>query len=62
MASLTKLGVELFNSMDKINSELFSFTYGAIVMELLKDYNDDISIVNQELYKMGQNIGERLID
>jgi trafficking protein particle complex subunit 3 len=33
-------------------------TYGALVMQLLKDY-EDIAEVNRQLEQMGYNIGER---
>jgi len=46
---------------EKINSELFTLTYGAIVCQLLKDI-DSIEEVNNQLFKMGKNIGLRLID
>lgn len=45
----------------KVNGELFSLTYGALVAKLLKDYEDDEE-VNKQLEKMGYNIGVRLIE
>ncbi|XP_062591109.1 trafficking protein particle complex subunit 3-like [Saccostrea cucullata] len=45
----------------KVNGELFSLTYGALVAQLLKDYEDDDE-VNKQLEKMGYNIGVRLIE
>merc|ERR1712100_312804 len=45
----------------KISSELFTLTYGAIVMQLIADY-DTVEEVNVQLDKMGYNIGVRLID
>ncbi|XP_022293481.1 trafficking protein particle complex subunit 3-like [Crassostrea virginica] len=45
----------------KVNGELFSLTYGALVAQLLKDYEDDEE-VNKQLEKMGYNIGVRLIE
>lgn len=45
----------------KVNGELFSLTYGALVAQLLKDYEDDEE-VNRQLEKMGYNIGVRLIE
>ena len=47
--------------MPKVNSELFSLTYGSMVMQLIKDY-EDVTVVNQQLEKMGHNIGCRIID
>jgi len=56
-----KNGENIYNSMEKINSELLAMTYGAMVTQLIKDYKD-ISIVNTELEKLGYNIGVRLVD
>mmetsp|Transcript_43548 Transcript_43548/g.85259 ORF Transcript_43548/g.85259 Transcript_43548/m.85259 type:complete len:187 (+) Transcript_43548:32-592(+) len=58
---LARQGEDLFNQMDKVNSELVALTYGAIVTQLLKDYKD-VDTVNTELEKMGYNIGVRLIE
>ncbi|CAO1623011.1 unnamed protein product [Parajaminaea phylloscopi] len=46
---------------DKVSSELFTMTYGALVIQLIKDYQD-YSEVNKQLDKMGYNIGTRLIE
>ncbi|XP_038655077.1 trafficking protein particle complex subunit 3 isoform X1 [Scyliorhinus canicula] len=43
------------------NSELFTLTYGALVTQLCKDYENDED-VNKQLDKMGYNIGVRLIE
>ncbi|XP_032828488.1 trafficking protein particle complex subunit 3 [Petromyzon marinus] len=45
----------------KISSELFSLTYGALVTQLCKDYENDED-VNKQLDKMGYNIGVRIIE
>lgn len=45
----------------KVNSELFTLTYGALVSQLLKDY-DNVEDVNKQLDRMGYNIGIRLIE
>lgn len=45
----------------KVNGELFTLTYGALVAQLLRDYEDDEE-VNKQLEKMGYNIGVRLIE
>jgi len=57
----TRTGETVFSQMEKINSELLTMTYGALVMQLLKD-NKDVKLVNAALDKMGYNIGVRLID
>ncbi|KAK7604548.1 hypothetical protein V9T40_005734 [Parthenolecanium corni] len=45
----------------KVNAELFTLTYGALVTRLLKDY-ENIDDVNKQLERMGYNIGVRLIE
>ncbi|KAJ3416154.1 transport protein particle 22 kDa subunit [Chytridiales sp. JEL 0842] len=55
-------GDELWKTkIDKINAELFILTYGSLVAQLVKDY-EDYSEVNKQLDKMGYNIGGRLIE
>ncbi|EKX45972.1 trafficking protein particle complex subunit 3 [Guillardia theta CCMP2712] len=54
-------GEQAFQKMDKINAELFTLTYGSMVQQLLKDYEDP-NEVNIQLDKMGFGIGQRLID
>ncbi|XP_039252702.1 trafficking protein particle complex subunit 3-like [Styela clava] len=45
----------------KIVGELFTLTYGALVTQLIKDYERDDE-VNKQLDKIGYNIGIRLIE
>ncbi|KAI9204392.1 trafficking protein-like protein particle complex subunit 3 [Polychytrium aggregatum] len=47
--------------VDKVSAELFALTYGSIVTQLVKDYEDYVE-VNKQLDKMGYNIGVRLIE
>ncbi|KAH7830117.1 Transport protein particle (TRAPP) component Bet3-like protein A [Monocercomonoides exilis] len=54
-------GDSLWHSMPKVNAELFSMTYGAIVAQILKDYEEPEE-VNGMLFRMGQFIGRRLVD
>jgi len=56
-----KIGENSFKDVEKINSELFSLTYGSIVTQLIKDH-ENTEEVNKELEKMGYNIGLRLIE
>ncbi|KAJ2557619.1 nuclear protein localization protein 4 [Coemansia sp. RSA 1933] len=49
------------NNVEKVNAELFIFTYGSLVVQLVNDY-EDYGAVNKQLDKMGYNIGMRLID
>uniref|UniRef100_A0ABK0L7L5 Trafficking protein particle complex subunit 3 n=4 Tax=Euarchontoglires TaxID=314146 RepID=A0ABK0L7L5_RAT len=44
-----------------LSSELFTLTYGALVTQLCKDYENDED-VNKQLDRMGYNIGVRLIE
>jgi len=46
---------------EKTNAELFALTYGALVVQLIQDY-EDYAEVNKQLEKMGYNIGTRLIE
>lgn len=48
--------------IDKVNAELVTLTYGTIVAQLVQDYDSDYQQVNQQLDKMGYNIGMRLIE
>eukprot|EP00270_Netrium_digitus_P017598 TRINITY_DN6501_c0_g1_i3.p1 TRINITY_DN6501_c0_g1~~TRINITY_DN6501_c0_g1_i3.p1 ORF type:complete len:127 (+),score=48.77 TRINITY_DN6501_c0_g1_i3:210-590(+) len=50
-----------FANVEKVNAELFTLTYGAIVRQLLTDF-DDVEEVNKQLDTMGYNMGIRLID
>ncbi len=56
-----KKGDLAFAKIEKINSELFTLTYGSLVAQLVKDY-EDMEEVNKQLERMGYNIGQRLID
>ncbi|KAG6851249.1 hypothetical protein H0H93_011685 [Arthromyces matolae] len=58
------IGEDLWKSKaEKIkqNAELFALTYGALVVQLIQDY-EDYPEVNKQLEKMGYNIGTRLIE
>ena len=45
----------------KVSGELFSLTYGALVSQIVKDYQN-VEDVNKQLEKMGYNIGVRIIE
>ncbi|KIK30900.1 hypothetical protein PISMIDRAFT_25949 [Pisolithus microcarpus 441] len=56
------IGEDLWKSRtEKVNAELFALTYGALVVQLIQDY-EDYGEVNKQLEKMGYNIGTRLIE
>lgn len=44
-----------------MNADLFSLTYGALVMDLLSDI-EDVADVNQQLDKIGYQMGLRMAD
>ncbi len=46
--NLTRIGEQAFQKMDKINSEVFTLTYGSMVQHLLKDY-EEVNEVNNQL-------------
>lgn len=50
-ARYKQVGDDMFKKADKLNSELFSLTYGAMVVQLIKDY-EDYNEVNTQLDKM----------
>ena len=54
-------GLALWNKMERASGELFALTYGAVVTQLLADY-EDARATEEQLEKMGYNIGTRLID
>jgi len=57
-----KVGEDLWKTRtEKINAELFTMTYGALVVQLIQDY-EDYAEVNKQLDLMGYNIGTRLIE
>lgn len=61
LKKLSSQGDELWKRSDKLNAEFFALSYGAMVVQLVKDY-EDYAQVNQQLDKMGYNIGMRLIE
>ncbi|KAK9460827.1 NO signaling/Golgi transport ligand-binding domain-containing protein [Lipomyces oligophaga] len=48
--------------IEKVNAELVTLTYGSVVAQLCKDFSNDYVQVNEQLDKMGYNIGIRLIE
>mmetsp|Transcript_2706 Transcript_2706/g.3712 ORF Transcript_2706/g.3712 Transcript_2706/m.3712 type:complete len:190 (+) Transcript_2706:14-583(+) len=59
--SFQRIGETVWAKMPRLNAEVFTLTYGSLVMQLLKDF-DDVNLVNEQLEKMGHNIGVRLVD
>ncbi|KAL5724492.1 hypothetical protein ACHQM5_007747 [Ranunculus cassubicifolius] len=54
-------GDAIFANVERVNAELFTLTYGAIVRQLLTDL-EEVEEVNKQLDQMGYNIGIRLVD
>ncbi|EER03982.1 conserved hypothetical protein [Perkinsus marinus ATCC 50983] len=61
-SSYAARGEACFQRMDKCNAEVLALLYGATVRQLLVDFEGDFDKVNKELYRMGTDIGARLVD
>uniref|UniRef100_A0A6U2CQ86 Trafficking protein particle complex subunit n=1 Tax=Hemiselmis andersenii TaxID=464988 RepID=A0A6U2CQ86_HEMAN len=59
--NLARVGEQTLSKMDKMNAEVFTLTYGSMVQQLLKDY-EEVGEVNAQLESMGHGMGQRLID
>ncbi|KAK9373807.1 NO signaling/Golgi transport ligand-binding domain-containing protein [Lipomyces chichibuensis] len=58
-----QVGEEVWKTrVEKVNAELVTLTYGSVVAQLCKDFGNDYIQVNEQLDKMGYNIGIRLIE
>ncbi|KAL3823757.1 hypothetical protein ACHAXA_004850 [Cyclostephanos tholiformis] len=60
-SSKAQAGQALWSKMPKANAELFALTYGSLVTELVRDYEDPIE-VNTQLDRIGHSIGVRCVD
>jgi hypothetical protein len=60
-SSRAQAGQALWAKMPKANAELFALTYGSLVTELVRDYEDPIE-VNTQLERIGHSIGVRCVD
>mmetsp|Transcript_73071 Transcript_73071/g.136536 ORF Transcript_73071/g.136536 Transcript_73071/m.136536 type:complete len:189 (-) Transcript_73071:117-683(-) len=56
-----KMGDLAYSRMEKVNADILALTYGSLVTQLLRDM-EDVDAVNEQLEKMGYNIGLRLVD
>ncbi|ODV90566.1 hypothetical protein CANCADRAFT_2296 [Tortispora caseinolytica NRRL Y-17796] len=60
---LKAVGEEVWKTkIDKVNAELVALTYGSLVAQLCRDFENNYDRVNEQLDKMGYNIGLRLIE
>ena len=60
-AALKQLGNANFHKLDKVSTELFALTYGALVKQILADY-ESTNKTNEQLKKLGYNIGTKIVD
>jgi len=56
-----KRGDVVWGRMAKVNAELFTLTYGAFITQIIRDF-ENVELINQQIEKIGYNIGIRLID
>lgn len=61
-SNITAAGHTLWSKVPKANTELFSLTYGSLITELLRDYDQNIPEINKQLESIGHSIGVRCID
>jgi hypothetical protein len=61
VAALAKIGEQAFQRGELVSAELVALTYGALVRQLFLDYQAPED-VNEELERIGYNIGLRLVD
>jgi hypothetical protein len=61
-SSTTAAGHTLWTKVPKANTELFALTYGSLITELLRDYDQNIPEINSQLERIGHSIGIRCID
>lgn len=61
-SSATTNGQFLWGKVPKANAELFALTYGALVTEVLRDQEENLSKVNEQLDQIGYSIGIRCVD
>lgn len=52
MSKSSKSKDSLFDSMTKVSGEFFALTYGSLVIQLFKDF-EEVKLVNGQLDKMG---------
>ena len=50
-------GQALWAKAPKVNAELFALTYGALVTEVVGDADGNVDEINEQLEKIGYNIG-----
>ena len=61
-SSAANNGQILWGKVPKVNAELFALTYGALVTEVLRDHEENLPKVNEQLEQIGYSIGIRSVD
>lgn len=61
-ANIAAAGHALWANIPKVNTELFALTYGSLITEILRDYDQDIPEINVQLERIGHSIGVRCVD
>lgn len=61
-SSATANGQSLWAKAPKANAELFALTYGALVTEVIRDQEENLTKVNETLEEIGNSIGIRCVD
>lgn len=59
--AMRQTGDQLYAGMEKMNPELFALFYGSFVTQLIQDHRD-VEVVDVELYKIGYNMGVRMVE
>mmetsp|Transcript_56791 Transcript_56791/g.65070 ORF Transcript_56791/g.65070 Transcript_56791/m.65070 type:complete len:188 (-) Transcript_56791:127-690(-) len=61
MVTRSKAPKELLNKQEKISCELLTLTYGAIVGQIVKDF-EDVQECNKQLENLGYKMGLKLVE
>ena len=61
LTALNRAGDTAYQAVEKVNAELLTLTYGALVAQLCEDL-EDVAAVNAQLDVLGYNLGLRLAD
>mmetsp|Transcript_15356 Transcript_15356/g.24089 ORF Transcript_15356/g.24089 Transcript_15356/m.24089 type:complete len:189 (-) Transcript_15356:86-652(-) len=61
-SAATSNGQSLWAKVPKANAELFALTYGALVTEVIRDNEENLQLVNEQMEKIGYSIGIRCVD
>ena len=59
--ALRQAGNANFHKLDKVSADIFALTYGALVKQILQDY-ETIPETNKMIHKLGYSIGTRIVD